>query len=200
MRKNELYFDARITRRYFSLPAFIFFVFFLAIVMALPAGFYGGFNLIWENSGPYVKWYFVYCIVVALLISVVLSLEKYLSFDRHIKTLSSAAKKVAEGDFSVYLPIRHAVNDMDYIDTLFMDFNTMVEELGSIETLKNDFAANVSHELKTPLAVIQNYGQLLQSTELTAAQKEYVDSIIESTHRLASLIFNILKLNKLESQ
>ena len=129
-----------------------------------------------------------------------LSLYKYMNFDRHIKTLSNAARQVAEGDFSVYVPVQHRAKDMNYIDTLFMDFNTMVEELGSIETLKNDFAANVSHELKTPLAVIQNFAQLLESTELTDEQQEYVKVIADSTHRLAALIFNILKLNKLESQ
>lgn len=107
---------------------------------------------------------------------------------------------MAEGDFSVYIPKRHTSNDMDYIDALFVDFNKMVEELGSIETLKNDFAANVSHELKTPLAAIQNYAQLLGTTELTPKQQEYTERILSSTQRLTSLIYNILKLNKLESQ
>ena len=142
----------------------------------------------------------LYCIVLAALVSGGLALRKYLNFDRPIKKLSAAARQVAEGDFSVYIPKRHTSNDMDYIDALFVDFNKMVEELGSIETLKNDFAANVSHELKTPLAAIQNYAQLLGTTELTPKQQEYTERILSSTQRLTSLIYNILKLNKLESQ
>lgn len=200
MKQEEKINDPRISRTYFSFPAYIALVFLVAVLMMLPTFFYGGFHLILEKSGPYLKWYFVYCLLISLLISAALGVQKYIVIDRPIRRLSAAARKVAEGDFSLYLPPRHTSDDMDYIDTLYVDFNQMVAELGSIETLKNDFAANVSHELKTPLSAINNYIQLLQNTDLTEEQKSYVDSALESTHRLAALIFNILKLNKLESQ
>ena len=115
-------------------------------------------------------------------------------------TLADAANKVAHGDFSVYVAPYHAPDKYDYLDRMIVDFNKMVEELGSMETLKTDFAANVSHELKTPLAAIYNYAQLLQNTPLDDRQAEDVRIILENTNRLSSLIFNILKLNKLESQ
>lgn len=70
-----------------------------------------------------------------------------------------------------------------------------------METLRADFIANVSHELKTPLAVIQNYGTMLQQRELPEEKRvEYAEAITESSKRLANLISNILKLNKLENQ
>ena len=77
----------------------------------------------------------------------------------------------------------------------------MTAELAGVETLRTDFISNVSHEIKTPLAVIQNYGTMLQSGALTEEQrKEYAKAITEQTKKLTDLISNILKLNRLENQ
>lgn len=121
-------------------------------------------------------------------------------YEEPMHKLAEATKKVANGDFSIYIPPLHTSDKLDYLDMMLVDFNRMVEELGSIETLKTDFFANVSHEIKTPIAVIQNTAELLCREELTEKQQEYANTIYQSTHRLADLISNILKLNKLEKQ
>ena len=113
--------------------------------------------------------------------------------------LAEATKKVAEGDFSIYIPPLHTSDKLDYMDKMIVDFNKMVEELGSIETLKTDFFSNVSHEIKTPIAIIQNNAELLCSENLSGAQKKSADLIYHTAKRLADLISNILKLNKLEN-
>ena len=90
---------------------------------------------------------------------------------------------------------------MDYLDYMFIDFNKMVEELGSIETLKTDFISNVSHEIKTPIAVIKNYSEYLQKQDLNEEERlEYARTIELAAKRLSELISGILKLNKLENQ
>ena len=90
---------------------------------------------------------------------------------------------------------------MNEFDVIIADFNKMAEELSSIETLRTDFIASVSHELKTPLAVMQNYATMLQAPNLTAAQRvEYARAIADASRRLSELITNILRLNKLENQ
>lgn len=122
-------------------------------------------------------------------------------YEEPMKELAKAAGAVAHGDFSVYLPTFHTAEKLDYMDVMIMDFNKMVEELGSIETLKTDFFSNVSHEIKTPLAVILNYAQSLQEADLPEPERqEYVKIIIQSSRKLSELITNILKLGKLEKQ
>ncbi|MGN0170503.1 MAG: ATP-binding protein [Lachnospiraceae bacterium] len=122
-------------------------------------------------------------------------------YQKPIEEFSEAASKVASGDFSVYLAPHHTADKYTHLDALFMDFNKMVEELGSIETLKTDFFSNVSHEIKTPLAVIQNNAQLLCMGTVSEEEKsECAQNILYATKRLSNLITNMLKLNKLEKQ
>ena len=123
------------------------------------------------------------------------------NYDQPMLKLAKAAKAVACGDFSVYVRPLHTTDKSDYLDIMIEDFNKMVAELGSIETLKTEFFSNVSHEIKTPLAVVQNYAELLQSNHLTDEQrKEYASAIIQSTKKLSGLITNILKMNRLGQQ
>ena len=91
----------------------------------------------------------------------------------------------------MYIPPLHTSNRHDYLDLMFLDFNKMVAELGSIETMRTDFIANVSHELKTPLSAIQNYTQLLQRPDLEQGERDaYLAAIQSSTRRLSELITN----------
>lgn len=121
-------------------------------------------------------------------------------YEEPMHRLAEATEKVAGGDFSVYVPTIHTSDKLDYLDIMLIDFNKMVEELGSIETLKTDFFSNVSHEIKTPLAIIQNNAELLTLEPLTEKQQGYAHTIFQSSERLSALISNILKLNKLEKQ
>ena len=123
------------------------------------------------------------------------------TYEEPLHKMAEATRKVANGDFSVYVPAFHTKDKLDYLDVMILDFNKMVEELGSIETLKTDFVSNVSHEMKTPIAIIKNYAELLRMEQLSQEQrKEYASHIESAALRLSNLISNILKLNKLENQ
>ena len=122
-------------------------------------------------------------------------------YDTPMQSISDATKKVAQGDFTVRIDTLHEEEKEDYLDLMIHDLNTMIAELGSIETLKTDFVSNVSHEIKTPIAVIQNYAQLLKSDTLTEQdRKDYSETIYDAANRLNTLITNILRLNRLENQ
>lgn len=181
----------------------LFVVFFLSLLLL--SGIHQGLIVLanehqWnENIGVLIPVLYWGCIASALTAFTLWRVRK--TYEKPVKIMSEATTKVAGGDFSVYIPPQHSGDKLDYVDTMFMDFNKMVEELGSIETLKTDFFANVSHEIKTPLAAIQNSAELLQRDSCTEEQrKEHSENIIHASKRLSNLITNMLKLNKLDRQ
>jgi signal transduction histidine kinase len=140
---------------------------------------------------------FAFSLVGAFLIGIV----KRVYFDKPIRTIADAAQKVADGDFSVRISPHRKDGKIDHVEALIEDFNTMTEELGTIETLKTDFITNVSHEIKAPLSVIQSYATAMQGDNLSAEERrEYGKTIVEASKKLTELVTNILKVNKLENQ
>lgn len=106
-------------------------------------------------------------------------------------------QRITRGDFSVRLKRIH----VGEYNKIVKNLNKMAEELSGIETLRTDFVANVSHEMKTPLSVLQNYAVLLEEPGLSDEKRcEYARNINRVTKHLSELVTNILKLNKLESQ
>ena len=127
--------------------------------------------------------------------------RRKLTVERPVKRITDATSKMIEGDFSVRIePIAKFATD-DSFNEIIECINKMAEELSSVETLRTDFIANVSHEMKTPLAVMQNYGTLLQTPDLPEEKRiEYAKAITDASRRLADMMTNILKLNRLENQ
>ncbi|MGN0184758.1 MAG: ATP-binding protein [Aristaeellaceae bacterium] len=120
---------------------------------------------------------------------------------RPVRMIIGTAQKLMQGDFSARVPQLRSIDTMDGFTEIGACINRLAEELSGTETLRTDFIANVSHELKTPLAVISNYAAMLAQPGLAEAQRmEYARKISETSRRLANLITNILKLNKLENQ
>jgi signal transduction histidine kinase len=115
-----------------------------------------------------------------------------------IVNLSKAAKNIAKGNFSIDIS---PSTRQDEIGDLERDFSLMIQELRSNEIMKKDFITNVSHEFKTPLAIIQGYGKLLADEELTPDERRsYAKKLDRESQRLITLTANILRLSKLESQ
>ncbi|MDY3918648.1 MAG: HAMP domain-containing sensor histidine kinase [Candidatus Limivivens sp.] len=184
-------------------PVFLFGIFFLILLLmsGIHTGLIVGMNTWKMNSLVQVITPMLYWGGVAAGLTLYTAWQIRRTYEVPMKTLADATSQVAQGDFSVYIPPLHTPEKLDYLDVMIMDFNKMVEELGSIETLKTDFFSNVSHEIKTPLAVIQSNAELLQKKDLPdEQQKECTEIILQATKRLSSLITNMLKLNKLEKQ
>lgn len=127
--------------------------------------------------------------------------RRKITVERPVKKILAATDKIASGDFSVRLEVSHSYKRYDEYDYIIENLNAMAAELSKTEVLHTDFVSNISHEMKTPLAIIQNYAVALQNKNLDEQTRiDYAKTLANASKRLTALITNILKLNKLENQ
>lgn len=178
-----------------------FIVFFLICSFVITCAFLlflDDFDLPIELIPHAAKITFVNIILFALIFVVIDIIRRKLTIERPVNQISDALDQIMQGDFTVRLKPSGKYSGFAEI---MKNINHMTEELSGVETLRTDFVSNVSHEMKTPLAVMQNYSTLLQSPDLTEDERmEYAKAISHECRKLADLMTNILKLNRLENQ
>ncbi|MBQ8796688.1 MAG: HAMP domain-containing histidine kinase [Oscillospiraceae bacterium] len=153
-----------------------------------------------NNIGVAAKLTFGNVLLITFLFGTADYIRRKITVERPVKQITEAAEKIMQGDFSARVPMIRGAGTEGF-NQIGSAINKMAEELSGTETLRTDFIANVSHELKTPLAVMGNYATMLQRPGITEEERcEYAKSISEAARKLAQLITNILKLNKLENQ
>ena len=154
-----------------------------------------------ENITAAAKLTFGNVLLITLISATIDYVRRKLMVDRPAKQIMEALDKVMQGDFTVRIPpVKEFAGETGFNEIIPV-INKMTAELQGTETLRTDFIANVSHELKTPLTVMGNYATMLQQPGICEEDRiEYANAISHSSRRLAALITNILKLNKLENQ
>ena len=180
----------------------VFLMFFALVAFVITCTFMISFKTVSlpeEDVRTFAPVAFVNVMVISVLFSAVDIIRRKITVDKPVKEIRNGLSKLMNGDFSTRISI--SADRYSKFKEIADSINLLAAELSGVETLRTDFIANVSHELKTPLSVMQNYGTMLQNPDLTEQQRtEYAKAITEACRRLASLITNILKLNKLENQ
>lgn len=191
--------DPRINVRRFNLRNYVF----LFVIILFFAGSYAGvYFLQWHKSRDLyiVLSMLAYLVVISGFATFLFALLRMKNVEKPINIFQNAFKQVAQGDYSVRLEKMRTDGKVDEFEVMVEDFNFMVNELESVEMLKNDFVSNVSHELKTPITIIQNTATLIASGELSDDErKEYCEKLSQTTNRLSYVIDNILQLSRLEN-
>ena len=202
-RKRQSQFNKQRTQpeeiSFFSLKGYIIAVVVTLVLTLIPPLIYDfNFSILFTKYG---LWYIAYYLIMSAVVYRFILYFVKVNYSKHLKKISDATRKVAKGDFSVEIEFDETLQENSYINVMFRDFNLMVAELNSIESLKDDFISNVSHEIKTPLSVINNYTTALKDKDLPEKLRaEYIETVIESTEKLSNLVSNILKLNKIENR
>ncbi len=160
-----------------------------------------GLSLNSENLNVAAKLTFLNVVVLSVLFAVIDMIRRKVTVERPVQRITEAAEKMMQGNFSVRIEPMKGIAVNEGFHEIIRCFNQMATELSGVETLRTDFVANVSHEMKTPLAVMQNFGTLLQTPELSEEKRiEYAKGVTDGARRLANMMTNMLKLNRLENQ
>ncbi len=150
------------------------------------------------DSGEDVKVLSGVAAAIALVLSLIVSFVIVQSISIPLKLLTQGTRAIAQGKFFYRLDTSHK----DEFSQLAKDFNTMTERLNELDQMKKDFVSHVSHELKAPLASMQETVQLLLDKvpgDLTEKQRRLLELNLQSGRRLSSLIGNLLDMSRLEA-
>jgi signal transduction histidine kinase len=115
---------------------------------------------------------------------------------KRLRRLEAAAEKVADGDFSTPIPDEGT----DEVGQLASTLNEMQQRLARLDNARNEFIANASHELRTPIFSLGGFVELLDEEEPDPASRaEFVRTMREQVARLTKLAADLLDLSKLDA-
>lgn len=181
-----------------------FFIIFFLISFVITCTFlvfFASVTLAEEDVRTFAPIVFTNVIVLSVLFFIADEIRRKISIDRPTKAIRKALKQLTEGDFSARISAAYFGPEEYRFAEIAENINALAQELGGIESLRTDFLANVSHEIKTPLAVIRNYADMLSLAGIDEKDRvEYAKVISSASRRLADLVTNVLKLTKLENQ
>lgn len=163
-----------------------------------------GFIMFFYKGEFTTEFVVVACLVVCSLAALIgshLLLIKAKMFITPIEKVNEAVKKVALGDFDVRIEKETGKERIDEFIMLEQNFNKMAKELQSTNFMQKDFISNVSHEIKTPIATIKGFTEILQGDGLSEAEKkEYLNLIWEEAESMTRLCDNMLKMSRVDKQ
>lgn len=185
----------------FSFVGAVLFFILIAFVMQIAILVYEHIRKRTDNNALIAVLILVVILVLSALCVIVDLIRRKYTVEKPTQKILQATERIASGDFDTKLYVTHEYSKYNQYDLIMDNLNKMTEELKKTEILKMDFISNVSHEIKTPLTVIQSYAALLKDDSLDAeTRKKYSETLISASKRITNLITNILKLNKLENQ
>lgn len=157
-----------------------------------------------KNTIYKIKETILWATLIGILISMIMVSYLSWSISRPLQKINLAASKIGLGNYNE----RIEINTPDEIGDLADTINTMAEKLGEIDherqkldKIRDDFLANVSHELKTPLTVVQGFLEALQDGLINeGGRQKYYSVMYDETIHMNRLVDDILNLIKLENK
>lgn len=150
-----------------------------------------------ELTGQTIRIFMITAILVLLVM--ILAIPFFTKREtRPIREMAAAARLIARGNYKVRVPVGHQNAE---IEELAVAFNNMSQALERSDTVRQEFVANVSHELKTPMTTIAGYlDGMLDGTIPTERHPYYMELVAREARRLSRLVRNMLDVARLQDQ
>ncbi|AET58946.1 sensor protein [Paenibacillus terrae HPL-003] len=169
-----------------------------------------------SETNEALRWFYLYLGIGGFALILILSLFYSRMVTRPLIALNNTAKRMAKLDFTAHTPIRQndELGSLSYsMYTLSQNLDTALRELQEanqqlvedmeqkqrMEAVQQDFFANASHELKTPLSIVKGFAEGLQDGVSAGKQDHYIKVIVEEADKMERLVKDMLDLAKLES-
>lgn len=138
--------------------------------------------------------------------AILIGLIAFWLLTRNLRRIITVVQRFKEGDYAARISKKEQGN----LSILGNTFNEMaeqitanIEQLKSVDRLRQELIANVSHDLRTPLAIMQGYVEtlLMKDEQLTTEQRQqYLNTVMNSSERLSRLISQLFEYSKLEAE
>lgn len=159
-----------------------------------------------ENQSSYIRKLSTSTMIVAILTSLLVSLLVIWYFTKNLTKIRNAALSFAQGDLTARI---EKVDEGEFSD-LASTFNSMattieknILELKNVDNLRKELIANISHDLRTPIASIQGFIETLELQDEQLSQKEkqrYMSIVVKNTKQLKKMVDDLFELSKLETK
>lgn len=169
-------------------------------------------SIIHKIQGSYILRLSIRVISISLIVALAAGLGIFAFLTRRLKRLAAVMDRYKNGipPKELHLPVSRHENMHDEIDTLGVTFmqmteriNYQIEKLEQSDAMRRELVANVSHDLRTPLATMRGYMEtlLLKDETLSAEERrDYLKIAISHCERLGTLITDLFELAKLEAR
>lgn len=143
---------------------------------------------------------------LSLLAAFLMALIAIRYLTRNLRKIETAVHRFQEGDYEARVDT-DAKGEFAVVATTFNDMaeqiGANINEMKSLDQLRRELIANISHDLRTPLAIIQGFVEtLIMKTEEMPPEdrKRHLQTIYNSSERLSGLISQLFEYSKLEAQ
>ena len=156
--------------------------------------------------GSYILRLGLRSMTITIIAAALLSLVALGLITRNMRKIVSVIRRFNEGDLNARINLKSKSELGEFADSFNDMADTIVkniEEIKTMDNLRRELVANVSHDLRTPLATIQGYIEtiLIKADSLSEDEKKkYIQTIFNSTERLKNLVAELFELSKLEAR